>query len=209
MISLPDTQLPRATSCPPKPVRDSMRTCVGCRARDRSDALVRFALVSHSPYVVPDIRGRLGGRGISVHPRRSCINAAVRTRGFSRALRRPLKLESSALCNQLVDMYRHRTNSLLLAARRSGQMALGADAVDESVDRRRAALIWIAEDASRVHENRYRERRSPEIVVLGTKESLGRLLGREEVALVSITHRGIADEIMRASSRIVALSEEP
>ncbi|NUP00565.1 MAG: YlxR family protein, partial [Nonomuraea sp.] len=52
------------------------RTCVGCRVRTAKSELLR--LVRIEDQVVPDLRGRLSGRGASLHPSLSCLELAER-----------------------------------------------------------------------------------------------------------------------------------
>ncbi|NUT41305.1 MAG: YlxR family protein [Thermoactinospora sp.] len=61
------------------------RTCVGCRVREAKSELLRLVLVGD--HVIPDQRGRLPGRGASLHPRLSCLELAERRRAFPRAFR--------------------------------------------------------------------------------------------------------------------------
>jgi predicted RNA-binding protein YlxR (DUF448 family) len=46
---------------------------------------------------VPDPRGRLPGRGASLHPTPGCLDLAERRRAFPRAFRLPGPLDTSAL----------------------------------------------------------------------------------------------------------------
>ncbi|WP_103953810.1 YlxR family protein [Nonomuraea solani] len=61
------------------------RTCVGCRVRTAKSELLRLVRVEDS--IVPDLRGRLPGRGASLHPALSCLELAERRRAFPRAFR--------------------------------------------------------------------------------------------------------------------------
>jgi len=61
------------------------RTCVGCRARERSTELLR--VVAADGVLVPDLRRRLPGRGAWLHPELGCLDLAERRRAFGRALR--------------------------------------------------------------------------------------------------------------------------
>ena len=62
-----------------------MRTCVGCRARDRKPSLLRVVVVDGALAVDP--AGRLPGRGAHVHPDQACVDLADKRRAFPRALR--------------------------------------------------------------------------------------------------------------------------
>lgn len=62
-----------------------VRTCVGCRSRAAKPELLRVVAVSGA--LVPDPRGRLPGRGASLHLDLGCLDLAERRRAFGRALR--------------------------------------------------------------------------------------------------------------------------
>ncbi|RAY11982.1 YlxR family protein [Actinomadura craniellae] len=63
---------------------------MGCRVRTVKSDLLRLVVVEGD--IVPDPRGRLPGRGASLHPDLGCLELAERRRAFSRAFRlaRPL-----------------------------------------------------------------------------------------------------------------------
>jgi len=69
-----------------------LRTCVGCGVRAAKSDLLRLVVIEGS--VAPDSRGRLPGRGASLHPDLGCLELAERRRAFPRAFRRagPLDL---------------------------------------------------------------------------------------------------------------------
>ncbi|TQL95093.1 hypothetical protein FB559_0588 [Actinoallomurus bryophytorum] len=71
------------------------RTCVGCRICTTKSDLLRLVVVEGS--VVPDPRGRLPGRGASLHPDLACLELAERRRAFPRAFRRAGPLEVRTL----------------------------------------------------------------------------------------------------------------
>jgi hypothetical protein len=187
-----------------------VRTCVGCRGRDRREALVRFAVRTDPPGLAPDIRGQLGGRGVSVHPDGACIDAAVRRGGFARAMRGPVPFDARQLCRMLADQYARRGEGLLLAAGRSRKIALGTDAVRESIRQREVSLLVVAGDASNRREELVQaaEDLGSRCVVFGNRASLGRLFGRDEVAVLAVLDTRIAEELARAAARVSALSED-
>jgi uncharacterized protein len=68
---------------------------VGCRVRAAKSDLLR--LVACEGSVKPDPRGRLPGRGASLHPDLACFELAERRRAFSRAFRAREPLDLTAL----------------------------------------------------------------------------------------------------------------
>ena len=62
-----------------------IRTCIGCRLRDEQANLLRLVRVDGE--VADGTRPRLPGRGAYLHPRRECVELAIRRRAFGRAFR--------------------------------------------------------------------------------------------------------------------------
>ncbi|GEB51683.1 MULTISPECIES: YlxR family protein [Streptomyces] len=71
------------------------RTCVGCRQRTDKRSLLRVVVNGGS--LIPDLRGRLPGRGAYVHPVPACLEQAARRRAFNRAFRGPGPYDLAAL----------------------------------------------------------------------------------------------------------------
>jgi predicted RNA-binding protein YlxR (DUF448 family) len=64
---------------------EPVRTCLGCRSRADTSALLR--IVALEGEVVPDPSATLPGRGAWVHPTVQCVESAAKKRAFGRALR--------------------------------------------------------------------------------------------------------------------------
>jgi predicted RNA-binding protein YlxR (DUF448 family) len=70
-----------------------VRTCIGCRRKQRAIELLRVVVVDG--VVIPDLRHCLPGRGAWVHPDPGCLDMAERRRAFGRALRVSEHLDTS------------------------------------------------------------------------------------------------------------------
>jgi uncharacterized protein len=186
------------------------RTCVGCRNQDDTDALVRFAYVpDHEPPLVPDLLGKLGGRGLWMHARFTCLQKAARG-GIARALRRELTVDSAQLTAALSSQLTRRIQGLLLAALRRRRAAVGTDAVCEALATCPVSLLLVAKDAagrrndvvSRASERRVR------VVEFLDKEALGHLTQREALSFVAILEPNIAREVADTARWLAGLSED-
>jgi predicted RNA-binding protein YlxR (DUF448 family)/ribosomal protein L7Ae-like RNA K-turn-binding protein len=177
------------------------RTCVGCRQRDDRGALLRFVVAGDPPQAVPDVSRRATGRGASVHPRRRCIDAAVRSGALRRALRAELVTNADELVLWASGQYGRRVDGLLTAAYRSGAAVIGTERVRDVIAAKRAAVLVVAGDATENRQELMRaaERLGGSCLVHGDKASLGRLFGRETVAVVAIVDRDIATELQNAA----------
>ncbi|WP_394250188.1 YlxR family protein [Arthrobacter pityocampae] len=69
-----------------------IRTCVGCRRRDRQSHVMRVVArpIDGHLTAVLDERRRLSGRGAWLHPDPACMETAVKRKAFSRAFRGPV-----------------------------------------------------------------------------------------------------------------------
>jgi predicted RNA-binding protein YlxR (DUF448 family) len=190
----------------------SDRTCVGCRKPDAREALLRFVL-GEASRLVPDVGRKLPGRGASVHPTRACLDAAAKRGGFARAFSRALDVDARVLARDAAEQYRRRADGLLLAAVRSGHAAVGTDAVRAAIADRTATqprLLVVAADAEGRREELARgiARLGGACVSHRDRGSLGRLFGRDELAVLAITDGGLAAEIGRAATSANELSED-
>ncbi len=85
-------------------------------------------------------------------------------------------------------------------ARKGGNLAVGREAVRETLRHRSAALIVMSRDAGlalvRLMTRSGREAEVP-LLVCGSKVDLGNALGRGETAVVAVTDAGLADAVLR------------
>lgn len=66
------------------------RTCVGCRTVRPKSSLVRLA--EKDGALVPDLKGRMAGRGVYICPDGKCLQEAYRKNPFSRSLKKNVAL---------------------------------------------------------------------------------------------------------------------
>jgi len=211
------------------------RTCVGCGEKDSSPAFVRLVLVAPNapnppndgggapaPDVAPppaarvvvDVGRSSFGHGAYVHARAGCLAKACKG-GLSRGFKTRVVADAAELGAEIAAGMDRRFESLLLAARRSGHLVFGADAVCEVLERQESGsvdsphregglpqkgkdvVVVVARDAKTVVSRRPVSEAIAEgrAMAWGTKDGLGRLLGREEVALVAVTSVSIASEL--------------
>ncbi len=182
------------------------RTCVGCGQKAEADELLRLVFGPRmsgpgdgqggTPVAV-DLAGGAFGRGAHLHASLACLEKACKS-GLARAARGKVIADAPSLSRDIQEAADRRLTGLILGARRARQLAPGADATAEAL-RAGAGCVIIALDAKSVVER-------PEIaaaiqegraVAFQTKSALGSLLGREEVAVVAVTHRALAEEIKR------------
>lgn len=187
------------------------RTCVGCRKPGERDALLRIVIAGDPARAVPDVRRRAGGRGVSVHARPACLEAAVRGGGLQRGLRRDPGVSAAELVQWAAGQYQRTLLALVGTALRGRKVALGAERVREAMREGEVALLIVAADAGEGQQELLQAaaRLGGRCVVLGDRASLGKLAGRELLAVLAITDKRFAERIRDTAARIAELLGVP
>jgi hypothetical protein len=181
------------------------RTCVGCGLRAAASAMVRLVVAEDE--VVFDLAGGAFGRGAHLHPRPECIEKAPR--GLARTFKRDPKVDARELAARLSAACDRRMSGLMMAARRTNALAVGADASLEAI-RRGAPLAVVAVDAGKIAQTLEVEGAIAEgrAIAWKAKNELGALLGETAVAICAVRHAGIASElkVLRAAADAAAVA---
>lgn len=193
------------------PAEGPERTCVGCGKRAPADVLVRLVLADASSAaggsarVVPDAKGGSFGRGAHVHVSAGCLGQASR-RGLSRAFKREVRAEVSALANDIRQAFERRLEGLLSGGVRAGLVVAGADPVVDALREGRAVLVVVAGDAAAAASRGEVQRAVAEgrALVYGDRVRLAEAIGRsgdrtrEGVAILAVCDHALATEVRRA-----------
>ena len=126
--------------------RRNARMCIVTRERDPAEGLIRF-VADPDGRVVPDLSGRLPGRGAHVTARADLVRRAVDRHMFRRAL----KAEVSAPADLAEETARLMRDSLvrtLPLLRKGGALTVGADKVDAAVRGGQAIIVLHAAEAA-------------------------------------------------------------
>jgi predicted RNA-binding protein YlxR (DUF448 family) len=153
-----------------------------------------------------DFAGTSFGRGAHVHVRPDCLERACRG-GFARAFKRPVVASPKGIARQIVESAEQRVRGLLLGARRAKLLRFG-DEARGVMETGEGSLAIVAVDAgsSGTKGALLGAVREGKVIAFGTKSELGGLFGREEVAVVAVTHPGVAAQIHCARAAADAVS---
>jgi len=190
--------------------RTSRRMCAGCGNRAERDELVRLVVGPSAPFVAVDLGRRLSGRGVSVHLRRSCIQAALVRGPLARSLRGVAEVEPESVERMVIEQLAHRVCGLLSSALRVRRIALGTEAVRAELAANHGDLLVVAEDArGRAADlTKMATAIGCATATWGTKASLGEAVSRQQLGVFLVTDRGIARAILECLAQIEALSED-
>jgi predicted RNA-binding protein YlxR (DUF448 family) len=170
----------------------SVRRCVATRMAGDARHMLRFVLAPDGT-LVPDLAGRLPGRGMWVDADREVLARAVARGGFARAARAKVTAPAG-LVDEVGAMLARRCLDRVGLARRAGELVAGFDQCADWLRSGRAALVLTASDGGGEGRRRLEALAGPEVPVLDpfARAELGPAIGREEIVHVALGQGGHA-----------------
>lgn len=175
------------------------------------EALIRFVVrppESGSPdsgargELVPDLEGRLPGRGLWITARRDIVDRAVAKHSFAKAAHAPVSVAAD-LSDRLESLLARRCIDHLGLARRAGQAVAGFEQVKAWLDRGRAGAVVEASDGAADGQRKVMAKAGwlPTARVLAGWE-LGAAFGRDWIGHVALAPGRIAEGFCREANRL-------
>jgi len=181
-----------------------MRRCLATGESRPRTAMIRFVL-SPDGTVVPDVAGRLPGRGMWLSPNRVHINTAAKKNLFARAARRSVSVPPD-LADKVEALLAKRCVDTLSLARRAGQAVAGFEKVKGWLAGGRAVLVLCARDGAPGGVGKIRALAGsvPAVSVLETAE-IGRAFGRDSAVHAVLAAGGLAERMKAETARLAGL----
>lgn len=179
------------------PGTGSLRRCLASATKKETAALVRF-VVGPDGVLVPDVGGRLPGRGLWLSADAGALERASRKGLFARALKMPVRLPAD-LKDEVERQLVRRCLDLVSFARRSGEAVCGLDRTNAWLASGKAAIVCTARDAGTGSTAGRAASTEPgggpaHLDVL-TADELGAVFGRARVAHAAIARGRLAERI--------------
>jgi predicted RNA-binding protein YlxR (DUF448 family) len=173
-----------------------LRTCAGCREVGDPGTLVR-AVLGPEGQAVPDLSGSGFGRGAWVHPSAACLAKAL-PRGFSKSMKGTVQTSAADFAVALRAQAERRAYALIGSAFRARKAAAGSTAVRDAFTAGRVMLVLVAGDARAAAETPWVEAlvKGGKARAFGSKELLGRVIGRPETGVIAILDEGISTALL-------------
>lgn len=183
---------------------DPERRCIASGESQPKAGLVRFC-VSPEGQIVPDILGRLPGRGIYVTADRALIDRAAKKGLFARAARQPVKVPDG-LADLVERLLAQRVVDLLSMARKAGDAVTGYEKVKDMLAKGQAATLIQASDGS---ERGKTKLRAPEgeggFIGVLTAGEMGLSFGRERAIHAALAAGGLRTRVVVEAARLAGL----
>jgi uncharacterized protein len=187
----------------PEP-KGPLRRCIVTRETGPKEAMIRFVL-SPGRELVPDLAGKLPGRGMWLSARADVLERAQGRGAFSKAAR-GLVIPPPDLRARIEQGLRGRIRDQVGLARRAGQAVCGFQQARDWLQRGKAGLLVEAVDGSAAERQRLQGGHDTPVVAVLTAEELGAIFGRDHAVHVALSPGRIADMIIQEAGRLAGIS---
>jgi len=189
------------------------RRCIASGKVLPEGRLIRF-VVSPDGEVVPDLDGKLPGRGLWLSADRRAFAKALAKNDFSKAAKAKVTAAPD-LAERVERLIVVRMQSDLGMARRAGLLEAGFDQVVRALDGKVPPAVFLqavdaAEDGRRKIVAALRSRElEGETIGLLTRDELSLALGRENVVHAAVRPSALADRLILNAKRLAGLRGSP
>jgi predicted RNA-binding protein YlxR (DUF448 family) len=160
--------------------------------------------------LLPDLYGKLPGRGVHLCPDFNCFRQAVENNSFSRSFRAPTRVDdAAALFKVTLESSRDQVRAMLSTAVRSGWLLAGRTAVREALQNHGVALVLLAHDAQPALQREMAAGAQAGNIPCHTAltvADLSRYHRGKPLAVLGIRHRGLARRLDMEISKEYALT---
>lgn len=187
---------------------ETTRRCIVTGAVRHKAELLRF-VVGPDGRVVPDVAGRLPGRGLWLSPSPNAVKTAGAKAAFARAARRAVSVPDD-LDRQVEDLLARRLVDGLGLARRAGEAVAGFEKVRAFLRRGPVRVLFTAADATL---NALAKRRgllggAPDSIDCLSGIELGAAFGRERTIYAAVRPGRLAGRLITDAARLAGFRED-
>ncbi len=183
---------------------DPERKCIVTGESQPKAGLIRFCL-GPDDMVVPDILGKLPGRGFYVTADRTAIDKAAKKGLFARAARQPVKVPEN-LTDLIESLLVRRVVDLISLCRKANSAVMGYEKVKDWLQSGKARVLVQASDGS---ERGKTKLRAPEgeghFIGLLTAGEMGLAFGRERAIHAALGAGGLTTRVVEEAARLSGL----
>ena len=178
------------------------RKCIVSGESQPKGGLIRF-VVGPDNSVVPDVAGKLPGRGMYVAADREAIEKAARKNLFSRAAKAQVTVPEG-LTDLVEALVLRRVIDSLSMARKAGQAVMGLEKVKEWLVNGKARVLIQASDGSEREKSRLRAPAGGYVGCL-TAGEMGLAFGRDRAIHAALATGGLGQRVVEEAARLDGL----
>ncbi|MFT3975124.1 MAG: RNA-binding protein [Amaricoccus sp.] len=183
------------------------RRCIVTRETGPKAGLLRF-VVGPDDTVVPDLAGKLPGRGMYVAADADTLRLAVKKGHFARAAKRQVAVPPD-LADRVEALLTARLTELVAMARKAGQAVCGLEKTTAALVSGEATLLLQAADGSERERARLRPPAGENsLVTCLFAHELGLAFARDRVIHAAVLAGGLRDRIRDEALRLSGIRDE-
>lgn len=182
------------------------RKCIATGEVQPKFGLIRFVL-GPDALVVPDVAGKLPGRGVYVAADRSALETAVKKKHFARAFKAPVQVPDG-LVDEVERQLTRRVIELISLARRSGSAVAGYEKVKDMLAKEEGQVLIQAVDGSARGKTKLSTPHFGTYIGFLTADQLGMAFGRETVIHAALASGGLTKRVVEEAQRLKGVRQK-
>ena len=179
------------------------RRCIATGEVKPVSGLIRF-VVGPDGAIVPDLLGKLPGRGIWVSADRAALDKAAAKNLFARAARQPVEVPAD-LVTRIEAGLADRVVHLISLARKAGQAVAGYEKVKDWLAKEEARVLIQASDGSERGKTKLSTPYGGRYIGCMTGSELGLAFGRENVIHSALAGSGLTSRVVEEAAKLSGL----
>ncbi|APG48838.1 RNA-binding protein [Phaeobacter porticola] len=181
------------------------RKCLATGEIQPKEGLIRF-VVGPDGQVVPDVRGKLPGRGVYVTSTEAALRTAVKKKLFARGFKAPVTVPEG-LEDEIKNQVLRRLIELISLARKSGHAVSGYEKVKDWLAKEHARVLIQASDGSGRGKSKLSTPHRGKFIGCLTADELGMAFGRQTVIHAALASGGLGKRVVEEAQRLQGLRE--
>ena len=181
------------------------RKCLATGEVQPKHGLIRF-VVGPDDSVVPDVSGKLPGRGMYVSADRAALEKAVTKRLFSRGAKRQVQVPEG-LVDEVERQLARRVIDLIALSRKGGRAVAGYEKVKAMLQMEEAEVLIQAVDGSGRGKSKLSTPHFGHYIGWLTADELGLAFGRQTVIHGALASGGLTQRVVEEANRLRGLRE--
>ncbi|TDK44554.1 RNA-binding protein [Antarcticimicrobium luteum] len=181
------------------------RKCIATGEVHPQAGLIRF-VAGPDGSVVPDILGKLPGRGVYVAADRAALKRAIDKNLFARGLKEKVSVPAD-LAETVERQLARRVIDLISLARKSGDAVAGYEKVKTWLDKDQAEVLIQAIDGSGRGKSKLSTPHYGRYIGWLTADELGMAFGRETVIHAALASGGLGKRVVEEAQRLRGVRE--
>ena len=179
------------------------RKCIATGEVQPKHGLIRF-VVGPEAQIVPDLAGKLPGRGLWISADRAALDTAVARNLFARAARQPVKVPDD-LAARVENLLVRRVVDLISLARKGGIAVSGYERVKDWLQTEQARVLIQASDGSERGKSKLSTPYGGSYIGWLTADELGQAFGRQSTIHAALGDGALPKRVVEEAARLKGL----